>query len=42
MPTIEKVEKEWDSIKNEWTIKVTGKEFTGDEKTTELMVDGVS
>ena len=42
MPTVEKVEKEWDSINNEWTIKVSGKEFTGNELTTEFMVDGVS
>ena len=34
IPTITKVEKEWDSVNNEWTIKVTGTDFSGTKDTT--------
>ena len=42
IPTITKVEKEWDAQANVWTVKVTGSDFTGTKDTTDLQINGVS
>ena len=42
VPTITKVEKEWDASSNVWTIKVTGSDMTGTKETTELQINGVA
>ena len=42
IPTITKVEKEWDAQNNVWTIKVSGTDFSGTKDTTELQIDGVT
>jgi hypothetical protein len=42
IPTLTKIEKEWDASANVWTIKVTGTEMTGTKDTTELQINGVA
>jgi len=40
IPTITKVEKEWDAQNNVWTIKVSGSDMSGTKDTTELWING--
>ena len=42
LPSLTKVEKEWISSSNVWTIKVSGTAFTGTKDTTELVVGGIT
>jgi hypothetical protein len=40
IPTLTKIEKEWDGSNNYWTVKITGTEMTGTKTSTELHVNG--
>lgn len=41
LPTITAIDKEWDASLNEWTIKLSGTEFTGNASTSMLSVGGI-
>lgn len=42
LPTITATNLDWDTVSNQWNLRVTGTGFTGDESTTELIIDDVA
>jgi hypothetical protein len=42
LPTITATNLDWNTASNQWNLRVTGTGFTGDETTTELIIDNVA
>jgi hypothetical protein len=41
LPNVTAIEEEWDASLNEWTIKLSGTDFTGNASTSMLSVGGI-